>query len=260
MCGHFFDHGVGKVLAQVAPIAAAFIPGLGPLASAALTAGVGGLSAKLQGGNWGDALKGAAISGLGALAAPIAGNALSGAFPETAGSLGISGGYDTALGKGFGGLDALSGAASAGSPAVSALDEALGNTGAGMSAADKAFLGNAQAAAGGATMNDATGTGLLSGLGSKIEKNPIGALGALLTVGNAMKGGQATGTQSQGDILAQQQAKQAQDAQFSKDTINMLNSASSGRAPVVPSITDYYTYGARPEQRYFDNINTPIKY
>ena len=36
MCGGWFKHGIGSIVAKALPIAAAFIPGVGPLASAAL--------------------------------------------------------------------------------------------------------------------------------------------------------------------------------------------------------------------------------
>ena len=52
---------IGKVLGSILPIAAAFIPGVGPLVSAGLGAGAGLLS----GGGIGGALTGAAMGGLG---------------------------------------------------------------------------------------------------------------------------------------------------------------------------------------------------
>jgi hypothetical protein len=54
---------LGKAALKVAPIAAGFIPGVGPLASMAIGAGTSALSKKLEGGNWKDALKSGAIGG-----------------------------------------------------------------------------------------------------------------------------------------------------------------------------------------------------
>ncbi len=283
MCGHFFDHGIGKVLATVAPIAAAFIPGVGPLASAALVAGTAGLSSKLQGGSWGDALKAGALSGITAGAAPVLGNAFAGIAPETAGSLGVTGGYDTVFGKGFGGgalsgLSGLSGASGAAPTGAEQISGALANadpslsnavqTGApagsavgptqGLSSGTENFLAGL---GGGASTGAAStgGDGLLSGALSKITSNPLGAAAAALTLTNALQGNKVNGEQNQAQILAQQQAQQAQQAQFSKQTIDALNSASLGRSPVNPNISDYYTYGTRPEATFFTN-SAPIHY
>jgi hypothetical protein len=51
-----FWKGLGKVLLKAAPIAAAFIPGVGPLASMAIGAGTGALSKKIEGGSLKDSL------------------------------------------------------------------------------------------------------------------------------------------------------------------------------------------------------------
>jgi hypothetical protein len=65
---------LGGVLKFAAPIAAGFIPGIGPLAAAAIGGAGAGVGTKLQGGGWGDALvaggMGAASSGLARAAAP----------------------------------------------------------------------------------------------------------------------------------------------------------------------------------------------
>jgi hypothetical protein len=57
----FFDSTFGKILGAALPIAAGFIPGVGPMASAAIGAGLGGA----QGG-----FKGAVMGGLGSLVGP----------------------------------------------------------------------------------------------------------------------------------------------------------------------------------------------
>lgn len=54
---------VGRVAARVAPLAANFIPGVGPIAGALISAGAGAADAKLSGGSWGDAAKNAGMSG-----------------------------------------------------------------------------------------------------------------------------------------------------------------------------------------------------
>ncbi len=56
-----FWGGLGKILLKAAPIAANFIPGIGPLASMAISGATSGLSKKLEGGSWLDALKAGGI-------------------------------------------------------------------------------------------------------------------------------------------------------------------------------------------------------
>lgn len=270
MCGHFFDHGIGKVIAQALPIAAAFIPGVGPIASAALSAGAGALGARLQGGNFGDVLKSAALSGLGNVAAPVMGNAFSGAFPETASALGIAGNADTAFGSGFGNI---SGAAPTGlssygiNAGVGQGFDAAGNSTA-LSSPNTMSFGttgpgegfNAAANAGGQAASSSAPNSMISNLISKISNNPLQALSAGVTLSQALGGNQVKGEQTQQDILNQIQQQKQQAAQYSKQSTDMLNSAASGRSPVIPSISDYYTYGQRPEALFFNKVNTPIKY
>lgn len=69
-----FFKGLGKGLLKVAPIAAAFIPGIGPLASAGISAATGAASGAISGGK-----KGALIGGLLGGATGGIGKALSGA-------------------------------------------------------------------------------------------------------------------------------------------------------------------------------------
>jgi len=54
---------LGKGALKVAPIAAGFIPGVGPLASMAIGAGTSALSKKLEGGSWKDAAISGAVGG-----------------------------------------------------------------------------------------------------------------------------------------------------------------------------------------------------
>lgn len=81
----------GKVLGAALPIATAFIPGLGPLASIAVQAASGAAGSALAGG---DPLKGAVIGGLTAGGGAL-GNSLSA-------GLGVSSKLGTALGTGLG--------------------------------------------------------------------------------------------------------------------------------------------------------------
>lgn len=80
-----------------------------------------------------------------------------------------------------------------------------------------------------------------------------------MTAGNALSGMGVNGEQNQAQILAAQKAKQAQDAAFSKQTTDMLNAAQTGRSPTVPAVSDYYTYGTRPEATFFSQAK-PIQY
>ena len=60
---------LGKGLMKVAPIAAAFIPGVGPLASMAISAGTSALAKKASGGSWKSALGAGALGAAGGLGA-----------------------------------------------------------------------------------------------------------------------------------------------------------------------------------------------
>lgn len=81
--------GIGKVALKAAPVAAAFIPGVGPLAAMGIGAATNAASKKLSGGSWGDALKSGAIGG----AMGYAGGALkgSGLIGKLGSKLGIGG-------------------------------------------------------------------------------------------------------------------------------------------------------------------------
>ena len=56
-----FWSGLGKIALKAAPIATAFIPGVGPLASAAIGGATSAASKKLSGGSWGQALGAGAL-------------------------------------------------------------------------------------------------------------------------------------------------------------------------------------------------------
>ena len=61
--GGFFK-GLAKGVLKVAPVAAMFIPGIGPIASAGIGAAAGALGKKLEGGSWGDAAKSGLMKGI----------------------------------------------------------------------------------------------------------------------------------------------------------------------------------------------------
>jgi hypothetical protein len=70
---------LGKGLLKIAPVAAAFIPGVGPLAAMGIGAATNAISKKASGGSWGDALKSGAVGGaMGALGS-VGNTALKGA-------------------------------------------------------------------------------------------------------------------------------------------------------------------------------------
>lgn len=273
--------GWAKILKQVAPaLAASFIaPGLGGLLASGLGVAAGAGTSALGGALLGGGINGAMGQNplLGALEGGIGGYASGGGFGDIAGGIKDTFG-DIQSGLGIPDLGGSSPANLAGAPngALSALGGSpnadilgslhssiadLGNASyapTGLNAL--AGLGSAAPAVSAASAAGDAGSGLLSGLLKKVESKPLEAIGTLLTVGNALQGSKVEGTQSQSDVLAQQQADKAKQAQFSADTVRMLNSASSGRSPVNPSISDYYTYGSRPEATFFNKVNTPITY
>lgn len=90
-----FWKGLGKVLLKAAPIAASFIPGVGPLAAMAIGGLSGAASKKIEGGSWKDAL---VSGGIGAASGFGAGQVAKGLGPST-GLLGkIGSGAKTMLG------------------------------------------------------------------------------------------------------------------------------------------------------------------
>lgn len=270
MCGGFFKKGIGKIIAKALPIAAAFIPGVGPLASAALSAGAGALSSRLQGAGWGDALKSGALSGLGTAAMPFLGNAFQGAFPETAGALGIHGGptlFDSI------GMPSLSNySAPSGSAAMSALDSAFGKGnpsgltqgamnadsfgGSNLAPADKNMLSHAVSSSG---VNNvmaapqADSSSFLDKAGSWIGDHPLTTAGVVLGGAQAI----ASVRQRQQQEKDQQEMQAAQAAQNAQDTANWkltLNTPSLPRN-INPDLQnfDWSRYGYGPEREMLTN-------
>lgn len=119
---------IGKLLKTVLPIAVSFIPGVGPIASAALQAGAGAAAGALDGGGLKGALVGAAG---GALGAPGVGDAVSKTVGSTLGSVVGAGSSgltkavgDAVVGAGtsaLGGGNPVSGALAAAAPQVPSL-------------------------------------------------------------------------------------------------------------------------------------------
>ncbi len=72
-----------------------------------------------------------------------------------------------------------------------------------------------------------------------------------VTLAKALNGNKVNGEQTQSDVLAGQQQRDQQAQQFSQQTVDMLNNASLGRSPNVSPVSDYYTYGQRPEASFF---------
>lgn len=118
---------LGKIALKVAPIAAAFIPGVGPLASMAIGGLTGAASTKASGGSWKQALL---SGGIGAGAGAVGGGALKGIGPSSgtlakigAGAVGKAAGTGVkgAIGASLGALgkQALSSAIAGGPKAAS---------------------------------------------------------------------------------------------------------------------------------------------
>lgn len=88
--GKAFSGGIGNAVKTIAPIAAGFIPGIGPLASAA----IGGITGMMGGGGLGGAISGAlgGLGGFGGLGSMLGGSV--GGFMQSAGGLldGVMGG------------------------------------------------------------------------------------------------------------------------------------------------------------------------
>jgi len=89
---------LGKGILKVAPVAASFIPGIGPLAAGAIGGVSGALSKKLEGGSWGDALSKGVMTGMGSYAGR------KGVMGAKEGWEGAEGGFGAKLEGAFGGL------------------------------------------------------------------------------------------------------------------------------------------------------------
>lgn len=279
---------IGKLFKSFAPtllpIAASFIPGIGPLGMA-LASGIG---SAVGGGSIGQDLLSAGLGGLGA-----------GAFGSAPGTSGVSaldsvnsGIYDalsplrnlaTSAGNGLQDMlgisntSALSGgsgagiggdlADNAGGDMMSPLSSLSSGGGANVlplgasQDAIKSFLENGPTGAGsavnsafgGATAADVgTGGSFWDKFAKSISNNPLKAIGAGASIANALSPGnygQLSQKQIQDNINKQQAAQAAKDAAFISSLGKPLD-----RSVQAPQ-TDYYTYGQRPEQLFYDNVN-----
>lgn len=98
---------LGSIALKAAPIAAAFIPGVGPLASMAINAGTSALSKKLAGGSWKDSLISGGIGAATGYGAGKALGAIKGLGPSNPASYvknAVSSVENKALGKTSGGI------------------------------------------------------------------------------------------------------------------------------------------------------------
>lgn len=243
-----------KLLRKAAPIiqvAAPFIPGVGPLAAAAISAGV----TKLSGGDWGDALKSGAMSGLGSLAGSALKGGLAQAFPETMSSIG---GFTDSLGLGTMGLGGLGQAAQGASTDLPWLAGSSASTAAG-GAWVPPWQGGVELPwqmAGGAAAPAAmpSSGSLFGGVVDFAKNNPLLVGGGALAL---MAGQSQANAAEDADQLAREQiAKQ--------DNINAQNLDQWRQVLLKPGINrnlldvggeDFSTYGMRPSRKFFDNIN-----
>jgi len=257
-----------KSVAKIAlPVAASFIPGIGPLGAAALGAAGGALG----GGGLKGALLGGLTSGLGS---------------------GIFGGIPGASGIGF--LDSLnSGAYGALSPLRSLAGGLLGGGSSGSSPLSFLSGGSSQTAekfpwqtqaassasktnfpwikdvmAGkilpNSSMSDYMSAGqpqgILSRLSDAISNPSLKDATSVLSIVDALRGEESRGMLNQQDILNQMNADKAKQDQQAEKFIASLNSSPLQRVQTNPSV-DYYSYGTRPEVKFFDKVGAePIKF
>lgn len=262
--------GWAAVAKQALPIAAAFIPGLGPLASAAVGAALGGGLGKAQGGSWGDALKGAAVGG-------ISGYVGGGGFGDIKSALGLDGLLGDSLSTADNAfLNSAKSAAANGTTGLSALPSGtqsfldslsggggIENISDALAHADPSLVSKSAASGAGgldALFSKLSPESLLSTAVDKLTNSPLQSASALATLGSALTGNKVNGTQTQDQILQQMQHDKAAQAAQSAKFIQGINNASTGRTPITPAITDYYSYGSRPQASFFDQVNTPIAY
>jgi hypothetical protein len=96
------------------------------------------------------------------------------------------------------------------------------------------------------------GGNLLSQLGSAISNNPLQAIGAALALHNSLSP-DLKGATTQQQVQDQIAAQKAQDERTNQNVLASLNSPGLDRHQVTPQI-DYYHYGQRPEQSFFDTV------
>lgn len=263
---------VGKIVKKVAPvaipIAASFIPGIGPLGMAAAgalggAAGGGGLKGALLGGltsGLGAGMFGAApgISGVGFLD-----DLNSGLFNAMSPLRSIGSSITSGLGDLFSplknvfGAGATSGDTFASAPIPKVTSAELGSP---LSAAEANFLGKIPSAreviSGGAESSG----GILSKIKDMITNPSVSDLSHLAMIAQSMQDPTPAGMRSQQDILNEMQAQQSKQQEQNSRFLASLNSAPLNRVQTNPNI-DYYSYGSRPETPFFEHVGAePIKF
>lgn len=246
-----------KPIAKIAlPIAASFVPGIGPLGMAA----AGALGGALGGGGLKGALLGGALSGLGAgvfgsapaqgssifsqannsvynALSPLRsiGNSITGGIKDLVSPLGLFGG---------GTSSATPAAISSGGSLIKSLPgQAAINAGKAAAGVANSFSGLSPSV----VANTAADSGIFgTGLGLK-------DIATGLTLLQAVNPQQPEGTLSQKEIMDRMDADRAkQDASNAKFIESLNSPAPLNRTQTRPNI-DYYSYGSRPEELFFDN-------
>lgn len=263
---------IGKVVKKVAsvalPIAASFIPGIGPLGMA-LAGAAGGA---LGGGGIKGALLGGLTSGLGAGmfgAAPAAsqggifGNLNNSIYNTLSPLRSIGSSISSGIGDAISPLSKIfdSGASATHSaapisggitsrnlPILSASKNAAYSPGSFMSHFDKV----AQPVSSGSGIGDFI---------SDLFPSSLGDFGKLASLAQSIGGANASpkGTQSQQDILNQMNADKEKISQQNANFMQALNSAPMQR-PMNTAPVDYYSYGSRPEFSFFNNNELAPKF
>jgi len=249
-----------KRIASIAlPVAASFIPGIGPLGAAAL----GGVGGALSGGGIKGALLGALGGGLGAGvlgAAPGASgiglidSLNTGLYSAMSPLRSIASSVGNSISSGFNdifGSSGASGASSAGNAATNAASKAGSAASSPLTAADQSFLNSAKAASSGTQ----TSGGILSTLKDKFSNPSITDLASLGNIIAAIGNKEPQGMLTQQQILAQMQADKAKEEEKTQRFLAGLNTPPLQRNQTRPQI-DYYSYGSRPEERFFDQIES----
>lgn len=240
-----------KPIASVAlPIAASFIPGIGPLGMALAGAAGGALS----GGGLKGALLGGALSGLGAGmfgAAPAQGSSL---FSQANNSIynamsplrsigsSITGGIKDFLSP----LGLFSGGTSSTTPGV-IVDDVLKQSFPNQAAADAARTAAGMAPVAATPSAAAAASSGIFGTGIDFKDLATGA--QIISALNPEQGGML----NQQEILARMDADRAKQDASNAKFIAGLNSNPLQRNQTKPNI-DYYSYGSRPEELFFDDV------
>lgn len=263
--------GLKKVASVALPVAAAFIPGIGPLASAALGAAGGALG--------GGGLKGALLGGLGGA---FGGGALSGLGGQIGGalnSIGLGGLTNALSGIGSGISNLLSPLDAIGSSMRGGLGELLSNTplssilssgrtGLSTSATDalpwlknsagKITSSSAQlpwnmTASANDIISGGAQRGILEQLMNSISNPSLNDVTTLAGLFQALNPSTPKGMMSQQEILNRMQSEQEQQRQQNTKFMEALNSSPLQRTQVRPDV-DYYRYGeSGGEKLFYDN-------